>query len=227
MTNMNKYDGEYKAIIDNKKRKYNDNDIKHVKKQKNEKKNVLLGGENSVYSKNNHIYFISRVNTESINNLIEEIQKMNEDYENLKKNKLMKSFSPHPIYLHITSYGGSLFECMRAIDGIENSEIPVHTIIDGRAASCGSLMAVVGVKRYMTKSSYMLMHQLSSGVIGKYGEIEDEYLNCKKMMKDIIKIYLKKTNMKKSTIKKQLQHDSWWGYKDCLKNGLIDELWTS
>ena len=134
---------------------------------------------------------------------------------------------PKPIYLHINSFGGGVFAAFAAIDFINNSEIPIYTIIEGASASAATLMSVVGKKRYMTKHASMLIHQLSSWTSGKMNEIEDEYQNLSEMMDNISSIYLKNTKLKKKELLQYLKHDRWWDFNKCKKHGLIDEEWKN
>jgi len=186
----------------------------------------LQNKDKTVFSKNNHIYFNTDVNVSSIERLITIIDDKNVEYEKLSLNKLVKTLDPAPIYLHITSYGGDLLMCFKAIDCIKRSNIPIHTIVEGYAASAGSMMAVVGKKKYMTANSTILMHQLSSGVIGKFAEMVDEVESCAMFMDRLTKLYYDNTKMSRKTIEKQLKHDSWWSSEKCLKEGLVDALWT-
>jgi ATP-dependent protease ClpP protease subunit len=181
---------------------------------------------NNVYTKGNHVYYHSGFNKKSVEMLIEEIQKLNKQHVDLCNNSSISSVTPNPIYLHITSYGGDLHQCFKLIDVVERSKLEVHTIVEGIAASCGSLLSVIGKKRYMGKYASILMHQLSSGAHGKYMEIEDDTNNCKMWMEHIINIYEEHTNMTRDEIELQLTHDSWWNSDTCLSKGLIDEIWT-
>jgi len=187
--------------------------------------NSVSSTDNSVYAENNHIYFNSAFNKKSIEMLVDKIAKINEEFDKLSRNKMIDIVRPKPIYLHITSYGGSLLHCFKAIDAVTRSKIEVHTIVEGYAASCGSILAVIGVKRYMGRYASILMHQLSSGAMGKYKEIEDEYGSCKMLMEQIIGLYEKHTTMSREQIIAQLDHDSWWNYETCLANGLVDGEW--
>jgi ATP-dependent Clp endopeptidase proteolytic subunit ClpP len=199
-------------------------DLRHLFEDADEE-NGLSASSSDVYSKDNHIYYKSDVNKRSVEQLIDLLDEKNEEYEEIKLDKLIKNYEPEPIYLHITSFGGSLFMGMKAVDAIKRSKVPVHTIVDGYAASCGSLMAVVGVKRYMTPRSYQLIHQLSSGMWGKYSELKDEMENCETLMDTIRDIYVDNTSMEKDSIDSQLKHDSWWNADKCLEVGLIDQMW--
>ena len=132
-----------------------------------------------------------------------------------------------PIYLHINSYGGSVFDALSIIDTIQNCNVPVYSIIEGCAASAATLISVVCNKRYITKNSYMLIHELRSGIWGKYSEIEEEYENLTSLMDTLFSIYEENTNIKnQKTLKNLLKKDSWWNAEICLKKGLVDEYWT-
>lgn len=179
-----------------------------------------------IYAVDNHIYYHSPVTPSGVDRLIELIYKKNKDYDKITENKLIANYEPMPIYLHITSYGGCLLSGLRAVDAITSSQVPVHTVIDGYAASAATLMSVVGKRRYMTRHSYLLIHQLSSGLWGKYSELEDDYHNCKTMMNNMYEIYEKYTDMKRDDLKKQMSRDIWWRHKNCIKNGFIDEVWN-
>lgn len=179
----------------------------------------------SIAVSDNRIYFTGKVCTESIAQLIRQINHHNSEFKKLQiMNQNVAEIIPKPLYLHIQSYGGELLACFAAVDAIERSLIPIYTVIEGKAASCGSLMAVVGKKRFMTKNSFALMHQLSSGVVGKMADIEDEYDNCKRFMNKIYDIYIKHTGLTKEELLEQLRHDHWWDSEKCLENGVIDEI---
>ena len=140
----------------------------------------------------NHIYFYSEVNRESIYELIFLIR---EAQEECLLTQLKMNVDDVPIYIHLSSFGGSIFDAFTAIDVIKASKIPIHTIIDGSSASAGTLISVVGKKRFIRPNSYMLIHQLSSGCWGKYSEIQDEFKNLKDLTKRIKDIYTEHTTI--------------------------------
>ena len=70
----------------------------------------------------------------------------------------------------------------------------------------------------------MLIHQLSSGMWGKYQEQKDAIENSDRLMKMIIDIYEEHTKIPKKEINKLLKHDLWWDAETCLKYGLVDEI---
>jgi len=184
--------------------------------------NTKEDDNNKVEKKNNRIYFYSEVSRGKNLKLNLAIGDLSRDL--ISTAHRLKLPDPGNIYLHINSYGGSVFAGFSSVDYIINSEVPVTTIIDGCAASAATIMSVVGQHRQMNKHAYMLIHQLSSGLWGKYHDMQDKMENCDRFMDMIISIYEEHTKIPKKELDKILKHDLWWDAKTCIKYGLIDEI---
>ena len=74
----------------------------------------------------------------------------------------------------IDSYGGQVYSLLRMIDAINASEKPVATIVQGKAMSCGVVLATCGAKghRYIGEHATLMVHDVSSGSFGKNSEIQ-------------------------------------------------------
>lgn len=186
----------------------------------------ILGKDEGIKisSKDNHIYFYASVNKSSALELNNEIRTVTKSLMTYSNNM---NANPPPIYLHINSYGGSIFAALSIIDTIKFNPIPVYTIVEGAAASAATLISVNGKKKFITKNSYMLVHQLRSGFWGKMAEFEDEIKNLKSLMKIIKKIYKNNSSIPEDKIDEILKHDIWWKSKKCLKYGLVDKILSS
>tara|TARA_B110000483_G_scaffold218260_1_gene271430 strand:- start:1615 stop:2325 length:711 start_codon:yes stop_codon:yes gene_type:complete len=183
---------------------------------------------NSIKDKNkkiereaNHIYFYSEVNRDSIYDLTVLINEIEEENRALA---FKMKIDEIPIYLHINSYGGCVFSAFNIIDVIESCSVPIYSIIEGCAASAGTLISVVCHKKFIRKNSYMLIHQLSSGCWGKMCEIEDEMENLTDFMDKIKKIYVDNTKIPRKELSELLKHDLWLNSEKCLKYSLADEI---
>ena len=176
---------------------------------------------NVVETVNNRIYFYSGVTRPKI-------LKLNKSIYTLNINMLSKAvpleYEPPPIKVHINSYGGSVFAGLAAVDYIKNSKVPVHSVIDGCAASAATLMSVVAERRFMHKNSCMLVHQLSGMMWGKFEEMKDDMQNSEMLMEKIKSIYKEHTKIPKRELDNLLKHDIWWESEKCLEYGLVDEL---
>jgi ATP-dependent protease ClpP protease subunit len=182
--------------------------------------------DTEVYVESNHIYFKTDVTPESINKLCTMLRHKITEYNNIKHNNLVENLTPKPLYLHISSYGGYLHEAFLVYDYIKNSPIPIYTIVEGYAASAATVMSIAGVKRYITPTSLMLIHQLSTGMSGKFNQLEEELTNSKQDMNKLYDIYVRECHgkMTKKQIIEELKHDKWWNAEKCIKKGLCDEI---
>ena len=192
--------------------------------------NNLMASESDastrVSARGNHIFFYAGVSKRSIYDMNDHIERLNKNFIELQQKHPTIKMEPSPIYLHINSYGGSVFAAFAGVDMIQQSTIPVYTIVEGASASAGTILSVVGKKRYMRPHASMLIHQLSSWFGGKMTEIDDNYQNLEQMMKTIKDIYLENTTMSSTQLDEFLKHDLWWTIETCKSRGLIDETWT-
>ncbi len=181
----------------------------------------LFSHNDDIKREGNNIYLYSAITKPKMLELILMLKTVEKENTKLA---FEKNIEPPKIYLHINSYGGSIFAAFSLIDAIEKCTIPVVSIIEGCAASAATMISIACDERKITKHSFMLIHELRSGVWGKYSEIEEEYNNLKKLMKMIKDLYKKHTTIKMKELDKCLKKDIWWDAKDCLKFGLVDEI---
>jgi ATP-dependent protease ClpP protease subunit len=184
----------------------------------------LLGEDNDdtiVEVIDNNIYFYSDVSIYSCFQLIKALRKLDVRYQ---EKSIREGVENVNINLHIHSGGGDLFAAFAVIDIIRTMKTPVFSYIEGMAASAATIISIVCERRYMYKNSYMLIHQLSAGMWGKFSDMKDEFKSCKDLMANIKNIYLENTSLKKRELKDILTHDLWWNSEICLDNGLVDEV---
>lgn len=196
--------------------KEEEKDDKIIKKPK-----ASLSDSPAIETYRNHIYFYSSVTKKTCLKLNLELKKAAQNIVDNGNNLLKKD---KYIYLHINSFGGSVFSAFSTIDTILNLPVPVVSIIEGASASAATLISVVCHYRVILENSYMLIHQLSSMSWGKMDELEEEMVNLKQLMEHIKKIYASKTKIKKKELNEILKHDLWWDAKKCLECGLVDKI---
>jgi len=197
---MERYWGEKKQSV---KKTNGDNNEKHISVQ------------------DNKIYFYSGVNRNSCVELNKKIGEM--ESKSLTLSKTL-GILPPSIKLFINSGGGSIVSGIASMDTILRTQVPVHTYVDGFSASAATFLTVVGEKRFMSRNSYMMIHQLSSNFWGTYSNFEDEKENLDLMMKTIKDIYKKYTKLPMKKLDEILKHDLMWNAQTCLKYGIIDEI---
>tara|TARA_Y100000385_G_scaffold140457_1_gene145847 strand:- start:37 stop:639 length:603 start_codon:yes stop_codon:yes gene_type:complete len=182
------------------------------------------GGEVSekhISVQDNKIYFYSGVNRNACCELNKKISELESKAITLSQN--LDTPAP-PIKLYINSGGGGITSGISSMDTILRSNVDVHTYIDGFSASAATFLSVVGDKRFMSRNSYMLVHQLSSTFWGTYSNFEDEKQNLDLMMKSIKNIYKEYTKIPMKKLNEILKHDLMWDANTCLEYGMIDEI---
>jgi ATP-dependent protease ClpP protease subunit len=175
-------------------------------------------------SDKNHIYFYTDVTQESCLDLNRKINDLNKE---LLKYAIEYDCPPPSIYLHINSTGGDLLSSFGTVDTILSSRVPIISIIEGCCASAASIIAMVCKERYMTTHSFILIHQLSTSISGKYQELKEDFENDTKFMEELYKLYKKYTKMTEKKIKEVLTHDLWWTSDVCVQNGIVDGIWKN
>jgi len=169
----------------------------------------------------NKIYYYANVNRESVVELNKKIGEL--ESKSLTMSKTLDIDSPS-IKVLINSGGGSITAGISSMDTILRCKVPVETYVDGFCASAATFLSIVGDHRFMSRNSYMLIHQLSTSFWGKYSEFEDEKQNLDLMMKTIKNVYKEYTKVPMKKIDEILKHDLFWDATTCLEYGLIDEI---
>jgi ATP-dependent Clp protease protease subunit len=178
--------------------------------------------DSSLNLNSNQIYFYDDVTKQSVFNL-------NRNLDITSKNLLMFGINYNlttlpPIELYISSDGGDVFSAFSAVDRIKNSKVPVHSYVEGLAASAATLLSVTAHKRFIRSNSFMMIHQLSSSVWGNFQQIREETNNLELLMKYIKNIYMTHAKFDELELDNLLKQDLYLDAKQCLKFGLVDEI---
>jgi ATP-dependent protease ClpP protease subunit len=109
-------------------------------------------------------------------------RKFNLDME--KANQTGQPFIP----IVIDSYGGEVYSLLGMIEQIQTSLIPVVTIVESKAISCGAILFCMGQERYMSKHSTLMFHEVSNVSWGKSHEIETNSKHTSALNKKIFEL---------------------------------------
>ena len=192
-----------------------------IKKETPVRKSNGDAAEKHISVQDNKIYFYSGVNRNSCSELNKKIGEL--EGKSLTLSQTL-GILPPPIKIHINSGGGSIVSGIASMDTMLRCKVDVETYVDGFSASAGTFLSVVGKRRFMSRNSYMLVHQLSSTFWGTYSNFEDEKQNLDLMMKSIKNIYKEYTKIPMKKLNQILKHDLMWDANTCLEYGMIDEI---
>lgn len=185
-----------------------------------------------LYRERNEIWFSCCVSQKSINKLIKLIYEAIHD-DKLSAYKDAEDF--FEVIIHIDSYGGhpgSAFKFIDFVEQLKKKKIKFRTIINGRACSAATLMAIVGNKKQITKHSYAMIHELQAVSGGYHTHIRSyqNYLNeLQQQIVDTYNTYKNKTNDEEEKvnidqIERWMAGETWFNAKSYLDIGFIDEI---
>ena len=173
---------------------------------------------------NRIIYLSGEINEDNVAEVAYNLLRIIDEDDAREKKEI--DYKREPIKLYINSFGGDIYNMWSLVDIIENSKTEVHTYCTGCAMSAAFVIFLAGGKRFASKHSTFMHHQISYCKFGthqdnvEYGE-EMEYMN-KKLEEDVVN-NTKLTKKEVYDIRKNKQ-DKYFHYEDALKYGIIDEV---
>ena len=130
----------------------------------------------------------------------------------------------------IDSYGGQVYSLMSMISDIKHCKIPVATIVQGKAMSCGAILFSFGDEgmRYMDPDATVMIHDVSSMEYGKVEEIKASAEETERLNKKIYHMMAENCGQHKDyflDIVHEKGHADWFLEADeCKKHNLANHL---
>ena len=178
--------------------------------------------------KERNLYLAKQVDQESINSISKSIIEINEYDEYIEKIYAVHDleYTPKPIKLYIDSYGGAVYQCFGLLGIMQNSKVPIHTIVTGCAMSCGFLISIAGHKRFGYQKSTYLYHQVSSVAFGKAKDLEEEVIETLRLQQMVEEHTLEHTKISPKKLEKVYKGKKDWfiNTDEALKLKIIDEV---
>lgn len=170
----------------------------------------------------NKIYFYEEINPITALMLNKQINEKGNELMALSiKYSLEK---PIPLYIHVNSPGGNLFDGLSIMDNVISSKVPIITRVEGVCASAATFLLIASKKREIRKHSHIMIHELSSGHHGKFSESETHLQNLQNFMTIMKKLYKEKTKLPTKMINDLLKKDLFLDSKLALQYGFVDEI---
>lgn len=111
------------------------------------------------------------------------------------------------------SPGGSVIDGLALYDFLDELKANGHritTVARGMAASMGGVLLQAGDERVIGANAHVLIHEISTGMIGKFSEIEDEIAFCKMLQERLLEILAKRSTLTAKQIKTRWSRKDWW-----------------
>lgn len=132
----------------------------------------------------------------------------------------------------IDSYGGQVYSLMSMISDIQHSRIPVATIVQGKAMSCGAILFSFGAEghRYMDPNSTVMIHEVSAMAWDKIEEMKASTAEAERLNKKIFHMMAENCGQHKDyflEIVHEKGHADWFLEADeCLKHNLANHTYV-
>lgn len=130
----------------------------------------------------------------------------------------------------IDSYGGQVYSLMAMISTIQNSEITVATIVEGKAMSCGAILFTFGEQgyRFMDPNATVMIHDVSSMDMGKVEELKASAKEADRLNNIVYKMMAQNCGKKDDYFMKivdKKKHADWFlNAQEAKKHGLANHL---
>ena len=130
----------------------------------------------------------------------------------------------------IDSYGGQVYSLMSMISNIRNSELPIATIVEGKAMSCGAILFSFGEEglRFMDPEATIMIHDVSSMDFGKVEELKAGAAEADRLNKKIYTMMARNCGKKDDYFMKivdKKKHADWFlDAEEAKKHGLVNQL---
>ena len=130
----------------------------------------------------------------------------------------------------IDSYGGEVYSLMAMISAIKDSELPVATIVEGKAMSCGAVLTTFGEEglRFMDPNATIMIHDVSSGAQGKIEELKADVKEAERLDEKIYVMMARNCGKKDDYFKKKVflkKHADWFmDAEEAKKHNLVNQL---
>jgi ATP-dependent Clp protease protease subunit len=130
----------------------------------------------------------------------------------------------------IDSYGGQVYALMSMIAAIKSAELPVATIVEGKAMSCGAILFSFGAEglRFMDPDATVMIHDVSSMAWGKIEELKSSVSEAERLNQKIYTMMARNCGKKDDyflkLVEKKKQADWFLDAEEAKSHGLANQL---
>lgn len=129
------------------------------------------------------------------------------------------------IRLHISSYGGSVYEFLRLYDCIQSLSVPVDTIAEGKAMSAGAFLLLSGSGvRSVHMNAHVMLHTIQTWAAGDLNDIEEDLSETRKLEQKLKTIVKKHTGLDTEQVNELFTGDNYITPTQAKALGLIDYI---
>ncbi len=128
----------------------------------------------------------------------------------------------------IDSYGGEVYSLLDMITQVQQSRVPVATVVEGKAMSCGAMLFAMGTHgyRFISKDATLMLHDISSQMWGKSHEIKADARQIARLSDKVFALVERNCRLPRGHLRKVIHdrsHAEWYlTANQAKKNKLAD-----
>lgn len=126
--------------------------------------------------------------------------------------------------VHINTPGGDVYDGVAIYNALVDHPADVTTIVDGMAASIGSVIAQAGDVRIMQRASQMMIHEASALCVGNAADMRECAGMLDKASDMIADVYAFRAGGKAETWRSAMGNETWYSSDEAVSAGLADTV---
>lgn len=168
-----------------------------------------------------NIYLYGEINQSLIESAVAMIHYYNEEDKNTEIEDCT------PINIFIASEGGEAYSGYNLVSAIERSKTPVHTYSEGtQLMSMGFIIFLAGEKRYMSRHSNPMYHQLSAGTQSTMKSMENDVAYYRRMQAETADYIAERTSIPLKKLRSYDKRNVDWHltFKECKDYNVLTDV---
>ncbi|MCR4436169.1 MAG: Clp protease ClpP [Clostridiales bacterium] len=144
-------------------------------------------------------------------------------YPNAFRNELAQ-YKGKNITVWIDSYGGDVFAAAGIYNALKEHDGKVTTVVDGKAMSAASVIAMAGEEVQMSPVGIMMIHNPWSNAAGEAKDMRHAADMLDEVKETIINAYQLKTGKSRNKISEMMDNETFMSAKTAVKEGFADKI---
>lgn len=129
-----------------------------------------------------------------------------------------------PVVIELNSPGGDAYSALAFASRLRLSPCETTVVVYGLAASAAVLILAYGKKRYMTKESWVMVHEDSGKLTGNVVELERESVQMRRLEVQWANLLADRTKLHEEDWELLHKRTTYMTPEACLKAGLVDKI---
>lgn len=136
----------------------------------------------------------------------------------------LRDITASNIELHLNTAGGDVYDGMTIYNALRQHRAHITVIVDGLAASIGSVIAMAGNRVVMAPHSQMMIHEAWVRSTGNADETRKTADLLDKMSNNIAQVYANRAGGSVAHWRSLMKAETWYSADEAVVAGLADEV---